>query len=213
MFCHKCGTQIAEGAAFCHRCGTKVPQESPITPDSNTEPENKPSSSMFIITLAKFIGLILVGIIVLALIQSGTLQNIWNDLVDINREIENRATGSVTVPGTQSAGDLFPATSDTTQPRSDESSFAWVEEAHMITEDDVFKARYIVGTIENVSDITFESASVHFILYDSAGNQVDTTMDVVSNFKAGNTWRFKAPVTSDNAAYFEFSHAKKTYPK
>lgn len=24
MFCHKCGTQIAEGAVFCHRCGTKV---------------------------------------------------------------------------------------------------------------------------------------------------------------------------------------------
>lgn len=24
MFCHKCGAQIAEGAAFCHRCGTKV---------------------------------------------------------------------------------------------------------------------------------------------------------------------------------------------
>ena len=24
MFCHKCGTQIAEGAAFCHKCGTKV---------------------------------------------------------------------------------------------------------------------------------------------------------------------------------------------
>lgn len=24
MFCHKCGAQIAEGAAFCHKCGTKV---------------------------------------------------------------------------------------------------------------------------------------------------------------------------------------------
>jgi len=24
MFCHKCGTQIAEGAAFCYKCGTKV---------------------------------------------------------------------------------------------------------------------------------------------------------------------------------------------
>ena len=27
MFCHKCGTQIAEGAAFCHKCGTKVVYE------------------------------------------------------------------------------------------------------------------------------------------------------------------------------------------
>ena len=24
MFCHKCGAQIAEGAAFCQKCGTKV---------------------------------------------------------------------------------------------------------------------------------------------------------------------------------------------
>ena len=24
MFCHKCGAQIAEGAAFCHKCGTKA---------------------------------------------------------------------------------------------------------------------------------------------------------------------------------------------
>lgn len=24
MFCHKCGTEIAEGAEFCHKCGTKV---------------------------------------------------------------------------------------------------------------------------------------------------------------------------------------------
>ncbi|MGN0604623.1 MAG: zinc-ribbon domain-containing protein [Oscillospiraceae bacterium] len=24
MFCHKCGSQIAEGAEFCHKCGTMV---------------------------------------------------------------------------------------------------------------------------------------------------------------------------------------------
>lgn len=24
MFCHKCGTEIADGAIFCHKCGTKV---------------------------------------------------------------------------------------------------------------------------------------------------------------------------------------------
>lgn len=26
MFCHKCGTEIAEGAGFCHKCGEKVAQ-------------------------------------------------------------------------------------------------------------------------------------------------------------------------------------------
>lgn len=43
MFCHKCGTQIAEGAAFCHKCGTKVvyvePAEQPVdTPAPASEP-------------------------------------------------------------------------------------------------------------------------------------------------------------------------------
>ena len=33
MFCHKCGTQIAEGSAFCHKCGTKVVYE-----DTNPHP-------------------------------------------------------------------------------------------------------------------------------------------------------------------------------
>lgn len=27
MFCHKCGTQIEEGALFCHKCGTKINNE------------------------------------------------------------------------------------------------------------------------------------------------------------------------------------------
>lgn len=30
MFCHKCGTQIAEDAAFCHKCGTKVVYEDTV---------------------------------------------------------------------------------------------------------------------------------------------------------------------------------------
>lgn len=30
MFCHKCGNQVADGAAFCHKCGTKVIYKKPI---------------------------------------------------------------------------------------------------------------------------------------------------------------------------------------
>ncbi len=33
MFCHKCGAQIAEGAAFCHKCGTIV-----VYPDTSQPP-------------------------------------------------------------------------------------------------------------------------------------------------------------------------------
>lgn len=44
MFCHKCGAQIAEGAAFCHKCGTKVvyantSQHPMDTPEPIAEPQ------------------------------------------------------------------------------------------------------------------------------------------------------------------------------
>lgn len=37
MFCHKCGTQIADGAAFCHKCGAKVVigAENPHKPEND----------------------------------------------------------------------------------------------------------------------------------------------------------------------------------
>lgn len=71
MFCHKCGGQIADGAAFCHKCGTEVvytdtfqhptetsapiaePQqtgavrpEPAITEDTQQAPPNKPTLEM-----------------------------------------------------------------------------------------------------------------------------------------------------------------------
>ena len=36
MFCHKCGTQIADGSAFCHKCGTKVFNEENVKYQSDT---------------------------------------------------------------------------------------------------------------------------------------------------------------------------------
>ena len=38
MFCHKCGAQIAEGAAFCHKCGTKV-----VYADTSQAPTEPPA--------------------------------------------------------------------------------------------------------------------------------------------------------------------------
>lgn len=36
MFCHKCGTQIADGSTFCHKCGTKVFNEEKVKYQSDT---------------------------------------------------------------------------------------------------------------------------------------------------------------------------------
>lgn len=213
MFCHICGTQIADGAMFCHKCGTKVVYDGTGLQAPDTELKSKPNVWASFRKSAKMVFWISVPIIIVVLIGSGVLQNIFDTLMDINREIENQAAGATTVSWMQSAADTFPSDStEGTTGNSSESSFAWVEEAHMVTEGDFFKTRYIVGAIENVSDITFVSASVKFILYDSDGNQIDTTSDYISNFKAGNTWRFKAIVLSDDVVYFEFLHATKTYP-
>lgn len=41
MFCHKCGAQIADGAAFCYQCGTKIVH---IQTDSPVSDETEPGS-------------------------------------------------------------------------------------------------------------------------------------------------------------------------
>lgn len=186
MFCHKCGSKVDDDASFCHRCGENIAPGTSQSSSLHIESCNT-ANTKITTKIAKFVGAVLIVIIVLALIVSGTLQNVFDKLMDINREIENNATGAITVTGMQSADDLFPTMSDTTPSNSAESSFAWIEEAHIVTEDDFFKSRYIVGTIQNISDTTFTSASVEFILYDSSGNQIDTTRDVIQNFVYGNT--------------------------
>lgn len=114
MFCHKCGSKISEDATFCHKCGTKVEkveaehQEFTTLKQTNSVLECKAKTGTSITKFAKF-GL--AAIILLVLIMSGALKNVFDVLVDFNRDIENQATGSYAVPGMQSAADLFPSTS------------------------------------------------------------------------------------------------------
>lgn len=51
MFCHKCGNQIADGAAFCHKCGTKIVvdesvQQVSVSPPTTLLAQPKPQSSI-----------------------------------------------------------------------------------------------------------------------------------------------------------------------
>lgn len=45
MFCHKCGTKVADDAGFCHNCGVKVVRDSIISEPLNASPANKMSTS------------------------------------------------------------------------------------------------------------------------------------------------------------------------
>lgn len=42
MFCHKCGSQVADGAAFCHKCGAKILDEDATQQPTDTlEPDGE----------------------------------------------------------------------------------------------------------------------------------------------------------------------------
>lgn len=45
MFCHKCGTQIADGVDFCHKCGTKLITDSSAQPPAFNSVEPAQSES------------------------------------------------------------------------------------------------------------------------------------------------------------------------
>lgn len=213
MFCHKCGAPIAERAVFCEKCGTKVVYVNTETqiPKVELKQPAAGASSVNPFNLLKVVVSVVAIIAVVVLVSSGALGDFIDKLGELDQKITAQTTDSTVVPGIQSAADLFPGLSGVTDPpssNSSESSFAWIEEAHIETEGTYIKEKYIVGTIKNTSDTTFTYVSVKFALYDSAGNQIDTASDYISNFQAGNTWKFKVPFAND-AAYFEFLYAEK----
>lgn len=100
MFCHKCGTEIADGAGFCHKCGTKVEsmktthvvdtESDPATaaePDisqnvANNQHDTNPTHP-FVRFLIKVGGIAPVVIAILALISNWTGMSINPALVII----------------------------------------------------------------------------------------------------------------------------------
>lgn len=63
----------------------------------------------------------------------------------------------------------------------------------------------IQGAIKNVTGKNFSHVGVTFSLYDSSGNQIGSASDYISNFKGGNTWKFKATFLEDSVSSFEFA--------
>lgn len=62
---------------------------------------------------------------------------------------------------------------------------------------------YVVGHIKNKSPETCRYASIHINLLDKHGNRVGSTMDNITNLGPGETWRFKALITSDDCVKFQ----------
>lgn len=79
--------------------------------------------------------------------------------------------------------------------------FQWVETPSGTTDE---WSTTITGILQNVSDQTYDYASISFNLYDAAGNQVGTADASIQNLKAGGTWKFSA-VGFAPSARFELS--------
>ena len=53
---------------------------------------------------------------------------------------------------------------------------------------------YLQGRIRNDSGETYKSVFINFLIYDSEGNQIDTSITSTSDFSPGVTWKFSAPL-------------------
>lgn len=54
----------------------------------------------------------------------------------------------------------------------------------------------VKGTAKNISKKNFSYASVEFIIYDSAGNNLGTALANINNLQSGDTWQFEANLFS-----------------
>jgi hypothetical protein len=59
---------------------------------------------------------------------------------------------------------------------------------------------YVAGSVRNNTDHTYSYVQITIGLYDSADNQVGSTIDNVNGLEPGKIWKFKALVSEDNAA-------------
>lgn len=57
---------------------------------------------------------------------------------------------------------------------------------------------YIEGTIKNNTDDTYSYVQVSFNLYDEEGNQIGSAWTNINYLQPKGTWKYKAPVFSDN---------------
>jgi len=64
---------------------------------------------------------------------------------------------------------------------------------------------YVTGEIHNLNNTTLDYCEVDFNLYDSAGAQVGTAMDNITNLAGGGEWKFKAISTADNVDTAKFA--------
>ena len=72
-----------------------------------------------------------------------------------------------------------------------------LESSELVEED--FGAHYIVGTIKNNTNKTYNYVQVTFNLYDSQENQIGSAMANINSLKASGTWKYKAIALIDSS--------------
>jgi hypothetical protein len=200
MFCIKCGNKLNEETKFCKNCGNAVntgknensskeeSTENDVPPfheylhnmNNHNEPSTLEHINISATTIWQVVTAVASGVLSIIIIILG--------IVFVNNILTSDYIGDI-------IEDI--GRNSTTTARA---NFEWVEEPTMRI---FYGIGSIEGSIKNISNTTFSIVTIEFILYDSSGNQIDTAIDIINNFRAGNTWKFNAMILGDIAS-FEF---------
>ncbi|MFA4876561.1 MAG: FxLYD domain-containing protein [Methanoregula sp.] len=74
-------------------------------------------------------------------------------------------------------------------------------ESHTETGD--YGSRYVVGSVKNNGDKTYNYVQITINEYDDSGAQVGSTLANVNNLEPGGIWKFKAYVIDKEATNFK----------
>lgn len=186
MFCQKCGSSMPDTATQCAACGWQVQNAAPVqqTPQQ-VAPKKKGCLPGCLIAIGIFI--------VIAIIGAASSHN--KPATPPSGNLNSAAPTSPSSTSSNGGGNAAPADDKNVY----HGKFKLIE---MKSESDSF-AKYVVGTIENISNDTIGYAQVEINVYDSSGAVIGSTLANINNIEPKQRWKFKAPVLEDNAAKFQ----------
>lgn len=205
--CPRCGRTVCPecfGNNMCKFCQAEFtkPQQSnqptqpinqrmPPPPQNPYQPANHPQTSSFTKGAGQGVG-ICAGCAVVAVVLFFIFL-----FIGIGSGInESTSSTSSSTPDTDISSPASPSSSPSS---SDTDSLLTLQNGWTLEEGK------IKGTIVNNTDRTFSYVQVTFNLYDSAGNQVGSTLANINNLEPHGSWNFEAVYLEENVARARFT--------
>lgn len=201
MFCEKCGADKKENSNFCDKCGYQFNQYY----NENYQEENENNNNKYKLcktckqkididaekcpychtTLNFSVLRVSVAVIIVIIIV------IWYGLnrLRVEKEVDEAIDNY-----NEEIDDIYDTYDEP------ENQFELVDYRRSGSEYLV----YIVGTIKNNSNKNYSYASVSFDTYDKQGNRNGSCSDYISNFKAGQSWKYEAICNKNNSEIYKY---------